>query len=216
MLQFQNYEISWLKKIKKLVGVIRVKKWKCLFFSLLLINVLYLIIGTVLAIKPSKEKEYSILQKEWEESESLGIIVKKEDLNVLINKYLQTKINNHPLNLEVRLTDKVEVYGTIQVFGNELDISMNFKPDVQENGDVLLKQESMSVGEMSIPVRSFLKYVNKKFSLPQWLQINAKEEFVYVALHEIEINRDFRVKLKKFNLEKNNIQLTFDTACCST
>ncbi|MBZ5753907.1 YpmS family protein [Metabacillus rhizolycopersici] len=192
------------------------KKWKCLFFSLLLINVVFLIIGTVLALQPSKEREYSILQKEWKESESLSIFVKKEDINVLINKYLQTKINDLPLNLEVRLTDKVEVYGTIQAFGNELDISMNFRPEVQENGDILLKQESMSVGKMDFPVRPFLKYVNNKFSLPQWLQINAKEEFVYVALHEIEINRDFRVKLKKFNLEKNNIQLTFDTTCCST
>jgi uncharacterized protein YpmS len=40
------------------------------------------------------------------------------------------------------------VYGTIQAFGNELDISMDFEPEVQENGDILLKLESLSVSKL--------------------------------------------------------------------
>lgn len=184
------------------------KKWKWFFFSLLVINVFFLIIVTSLALYPSKERKYSISQVRLEENVSLGIITEKEDLNVLINKYLQKEFNNQPLNYEVRLTDQVDVYGTIQVFGNELDFSMDFEPEVQENGDILLKQESLLVGKLSLPIRNVLKYVNNNFSLPQWLQINPKEESVYVSLQDLEMKSDFRVKLKKFNLEKNDIQFT--------
>lgn len=184
------------------------KKWKWLFFSLLAINLVFFIIMTGLALQPSKEKERYTRQTIGEKNVSLGIVAKKEDLNVLINKYLQKEFNHQPLNYEIRLSNQVEVYGTIQAFGNDLDISMDFEPEVQQNGDLVLKQESLSVGKLNLPVRTVLKYVNNHFSLPQWVQINAKEESVYVALQEMEMKSDFRVKVKKFDLEKNDIQFT--------
>ncbi|KKI92429.1 hypothetical protein WQ54_09690 [Bacillus sp. SA1-12] len=184
------------------------KKWKWLFFSLLIINVFFLIVATIMALMPSREREYSISQDIWEERELLGIITEKEDLNVLINNYLQKEFNNYTLNYEIRLTDFVEVYGSIKAFENELDISMDFEPEVQENGDILLKQKSLSVGKLSLPVRTFLKYVNNNYSLPDWVQINAKDESVYIALQELKMKNDLRVKLKKFNLERNDIQFT--------
>lgn len=100
------------------------------------------------------------------------------------------------------------MYDTIQAFGNELDISMDFEPEVQENGNILLMMESMSVGKLNLPIRTLLKYTNNNFSLPQWVHINAKEESVYVVLQEIEMKNDFRLKVKKFNVEKNEIQFT--------
>ncbi|HWO98263.1 MAG TPA: YpmS family protein [Bacillus sp. (in: firmicutes)] len=184
------------------------KKWKWLFFSLLVINLIFLIIMAGLALQPSTERELSTRQVKEEKNVSLGIIAKKEDLNVLINKYLQKEFHHQPLNYEVRLTNQVEVYGTIEAFGNELDISMAFEPEVQKNGDLILKQESLSVGKLSLPIRTVLKYVNNNFSLPQWVQINAKEESVYVALQQMEMKSDFRVKVKQFDLEKNDIQFT--------
>jgi uncharacterized protein YpmS len=181
------------------------KKWKWLFISLLAINVIFLIVTAGLALQPSQEKELSLQETAGKQNVSLGITAKKEDLNIIINEYLRKEFKQ-PLNYEIRLTDKVEVYGTIEAFGNELDIRMDFEPEVQNDGNLVLKQESLSVGKLSLPVKTVLKYVNNNFSLPQWVQINSKEESVYVALQEMKMKSDFRVKVKKFDLKKNDIE----------
>ncbi|MFC3885232.1 YpmS family protein [Bacillus songklensis] len=183
-------------------------KWKWLFIGLLAINLLFLLVIGSLALQPSKGNEPSIYAKGLKEDVSLGVIAKKKDLNVLINEYLQKEFNNQPLNYVVRLTDQVEVYGTVEAFGNDLDISMDFEPEVQKNGDLLLNQKSLAVGRLQLPVRTVLGYVNNNFSLPEWVRINPREESVYVALQEMEMKSDFRVKVKKFDLEKDDIQFT--------
>jgi uncharacterized protein YpmS len=183
-------------------------KWKWLFIGLLAINFLFLVIVGSLALQPSKGNESSMNAEGLKEDVSLSIIAKKEDLNALINKYLQKEFHHQPLNYEVRLTDQVEVYGTIEAFGNDLDISMDFEPEVQKDGDLLLRQQSLAVGRLQLPVRTVLGYVNNNFSLPEWVRIHPKDESVYVALQEMEMKSDFRVKVKKFDLEKDDIQFT--------
>lgn len=80
-------------------------KWKWLFLSLLVINLAFFIVVMGLALQPSKKLESFISKAKWEESVSLSLIVESQDLNVLINQYLQKEFNDHSLNYEIRLTD---------------------------------------------------------------------------------------------------------------
>ncbi|MEK1828642.1 DUF2140 family protein [Priestia megaterium] len=50
----------------------------------------------------------------------------------MIDKYLKKEFKNQPLNYKITLTDVVRVDGTIQVFGDDINIRMTFDPIVQK------------------------------------------------------------------------------------
>jgi uncharacterized protein YpmS len=182
------------------------KKWKVLCIGLLSINFLIAVLLIGLIFQPVNDVDFS-KQPEVVGDAELSVLAKKEDLNTLIDKYLKKEFNNQPLNYDVNLTDVVEVYGTIQAFDNDLDIQMAFEPVVQENGDILLEQQSLSVGKLQLPVRTVLRYVNNNFKLPEYVQIDPKNESVYVALQQLKLKSDFRVKVEKFDLENDDIRV---------
>ncbi|MBM7703196.1 YpmS family protein [Metabacillus iocasae] len=182
------------------------KKWKVLFIGLLSVNIVVALILVSIIFMPANDVNFNDSSK-IEGNAELTLLAKKEDLNTLIDKYLKKEFNNQPLNYQVRLTDVVEVNGTIQAFGNDLDIQMSFEPVVQENGDILLEQQTLSVGKLQLPVRTVLRYVNNNFKLPKYVQIDPNNESVYVALQQLELKSDFRAKVQKFDLENDDIRV---------
>ncbi len=182
------------------------KKWKWLFIGLLSVNLLLVVIIIGLIFQPADEVT-PMKSGEIEGDAELTILAKKEDLNILIDKYLKRELNNQPLNYDITLTDVVQLDGTIEVFGDDIDIRMTFTPEVQDNGDIVLEQETLSIGKIQLPVKTVLRYVNNNFNLPEWVTIDPKSESVYVALQEMELQTDFNVKVEKFDLENDDIRV---------
>ncbi|KOO50798.1 YpmS family protein [Priestia koreensis] len=182
------------------------KKWKRLFWGLLTLNIVIVLVVIVLIFQPADNQPFPSGNQPQKKQVELTILAKKKDLNALIDKYLQKEFHNEELNYNVRLTDQVEVNGTIQAFDNKLDVQMAFEPHVQKNGGIILEQKSLSVGKLQLPVRTVLKYVNNNFNLPDYVKINPADESVYVGLQEMRTTNDFRVKVEKFNLEKDEFR----------
>ncbi|MCM3003415.1 YpmS family protein [Priestia koreensis] len=182
------------------------KKWKRLFWGLLTLNIVIVLVVIVLIFQPADNQPFPSGNQPQKNQVELTILAKKKDLNALIDKYLQKEFHNEELNYNVRLTDQVEVNGTIQAFDNKLDVQMAFEPHVQKNGGIILEQKSLSVGKLQLPVRTVLKYVNNNFNLPDYVKINPADESVYVGLQEMKTTNDFRVKVEKFNLEKDEFR----------
>ncbi|MEW4284796.1 YpmS family protein [Priestia koreensis] len=182
------------------------KKWKRLFLGLLTLNIVIVLVVIVLIFQPADNQPFPSGNQPQKKQVELTILAKKKDLNALIDKYLQKEFHNEELNYNVRLTDQVEVNGTIQAFDNKLDVQMAFEPHVQKNGGIILEQKSLSVGKLQLPVRTVLKYVNNNFNLPDYVKINPADESVYVGLQEMRTTNDFRVKVEKFNLEKDEFR----------
>lgn len=107
------------------------KKWKTLFIALLGINVLGAILIIAFIFQPVDKANPTPSEKVEGDAE-LTILAKKADLNVLIDKYLKKEFKNQPLNYKITLTDVVRVDGTIQVFGDDINIRMTFDPIVQK------------------------------------------------------------------------------------
>ncbi|RMA91326.1 YpmS family protein [Priestia megaterium] len=182
------------------------KKWKTLFIALLGINVLGAILIIAFIFQPVDKANPTPSEKVEGDAE-LTILAKKADLNVLIDKYLKKEFKNQPLNYKITLTDVVRVDGTIQVFGDDINIRMTFDPIVQKNGDIVLEQQSLSVGKLQLPVRTVLRYVNNNFALPEWVTIDPKNESVYVALQQMKLESDFAVKVQKFDIKNDDIRV---------
>ncbi|MFE7062290.1 YpmS family protein [Sutcliffiella sp. NPDC057660] len=185
----------------------RVMNWKVAFFSLLIINILVAGLAIVLVLLPKHSNLLRLSQEEADDRQRVSFNIRsdKEDLNKLVEYYLE-KETKRPLNYEVRLTDRVELRGEMTVFERDIPLTMTFIPQVQENGDVNLKQDSMSIGRLQVPVSMVLKYVGDNYPLPSWVSILPDEQSIYVSLQELELRSDAKVEFTKFDLEKDDIE----------
>lgn len=185
----------------------RVMNWKVAFFSLLIINILIAGMVVVLVLLPKHSNLLRLNEEKADDRQrvSFNIQSDKQDLNQLVAYYLE-KETKRPLNYEVKLTDRVELRGEMTVFERDIPLTMTFIPQVQENGDVNLKQDSMSIGRLQVPVSMVLKYVGDNYPLPSWVSILPEEQSIYVSLQELELRSDAKVEFTKFDLEKDDIE----------
>lgn len=185
----------------------RVMNWKVAFISLLIINILVAGLAIVLVLLPKHSNLLRLSQEEADDRQRVSFNIRsdKEDLNKLVEYYLE-KETKRPLNYEVTLTDRVELRGEMTVFERDIPLTMTFIPQVQENGDVNLKQDSMSIGRLQVPVSMVLKYVGDNYPLPSWVSILPDEQSIYVSLQELELRSDAKVEFTKFDLEKDDIE----------
>jgi uncharacterized protein YpmS len=180
------------------------KKWKWLFFSLLGVNIVVLLYLVFNIFQPMKDSFMSNHFKEHEYVE-LSIHTNKEHLNQLVNQYIKKELGKKKLQYEIIFDDDVRLVGKIPVFDREVGVVMSFSPKVQPNGDLLLKQKSISLGNVQLPVSFVLNLINEHYSIPRWVTIQPKEETIYVNLQQMKLKNGWKLKVKNFNLEKNQI-----------
>lgn len=178
--------------------------WKTLFWVLLGCNAVILFVIILLFNWPVEQQE-KINYASKEEDIQFQVKTTRDDLNRLINQYLNTEEFTGSFHYEVYLTDEVELYGKIPFFNRELDLKLTFQPIAQDNGDLVLKQESISVGQMDLPVSYVMNFIDKKYKMPEWVDIQPKSQSIYVSLQNMKLKSDVRVKAKKFNLKKDDI-----------
>lgn len=131
----------------------------------------------------------------------------KKDLNKLINHYIEKEGLNGPVHYQVLLTDEVELFGEIQVFSQTLQLKMTFEPIALENGDLLLKQKELSLGDVKLPASYILKLIRDAYKFPDWVIIQPNDKEIYVALNKMRLNGGISVEAKSFDLVENNISM---------
>ncbi|WP_240338374.1 YpmS family protein [Peribacillus alkalitolerans] len=182
-------------------------KWKTAFYLLLGINALLLIFLLTYALMPVKDQVIEEYGKD-NPNVKFEVSTNKRDLTTLINSYLKKEGLTGPINYHIFLKEDVEFYGSLPAFGKEIQLKMTFEPESLDNGDLILKQKTMELGQVSLPVGYIMNFIQKKYKTPPWVTIDPKDEQIYVALQKIKLKSDAKVKVKEFDLNEDRI--TFD------
>ncbi|WP_026583591.1 YpmS family protein [Bacillus sp. J33] len=184
-------------------------KWKRLFFILMAINAIILVFLLILISLPAKDQDYIAENMNEDNYVPFSIQANKEDLNRVINHYLEKEgLTDGAIDYKVLLNDEVDLYGSIPFFSQDLQMKLSFEPEALENGDVVLQQKSISVGQMNLPVSHVLKLVRDRYKLPEGVIIQPKEERIYVSMQKMKLKSDVKVKVDEFNLRQNDIRFT--------
>jgi uncharacterized protein YpmS len=183
-------------------------KWKLGFLILLGINLLIAIILFSLVTAPIKEKEPVKTNTSSEDYVSFHVSSNKYDLNRLINHYLKEEAADSPIEYKVLLGDEVELYGTLPLFSEKLKLKLTFEPSAQNNGDLILKQKSMSVGKLHLPISYVLNFISENYKLPKGVEIRPNNHLVYIHMQQLKQKSDLKIKVNKFNLKKDDINFT--------
>ncbi|MFJ7857312.1 YpmS family protein [Peribacillus sp. NPDC097206] len=179
-------------------------KWKTLFITLLAVNILVILSILVLINLPAKDSGMKpVVTKE--EDIQFQIHTNREDLTRLINQYLDKEGLTGLIHYEVYLRDEVELYGKMPFFNREVEMKLTFEPIAQKNGDLVLKQKSIAIGQMNLPVSYVMNLINERYKMPDWVTINPNEENIYVSLQDMKLKSDVRVKANEFDLKNDDI-----------
>lgn len=184
------------------------KKWKTLFFLLLGINLLILILFFVLVNIPIKKEDPQTGDKVNQEDVQFQINATKSDLNRIINHYIEQEGLKSPIAYEVFLNDEVELYGTMKIFTENIEMKLTFEPEALSNGDLILRQKSIQIGKIQLPVAYVMKFISEQYDFPEWVNIQPNDELIYVALQKMKLKSDIKVKVNKFDLKNDDIRFS--------
>ncbi|WP_053363876.1 YpmS family protein [Bacillus sp. FJAT-27251] len=185
-------------------------KWKLAFFILLGAMGAIILILFVLASMPVERGQ----ERKGQSSQLAGdhvsfdIRTNRADLNKVINHYLEEEGFTGPIDYQVFVTDEVELYGAFPLFGQHLQMLLTFEPEALENGDLVLKQKSITLGSLDLPVSRVMKIIQSNYKLPEWVEIQPNKETVYVSLTDMELKSDIKVRANTFNLKQDDISFT--------
>ncbi|MBS4176643.1 YpmS family protein [Lederbergia citrea] len=181
--------------------------WKILFIALLTINILIVVsLGTLLFLASDQERVPESNPNSKTVSEFF-IRTEKDDLNKLINHYIEKEGLNGPIHYQVLLTDEVELYGEVKVFSETMQLKMTFEPLALDNGDLVLEQKTLSLGGVKLPVSYILKFIRDAYKFPEWVIIQPNDKQIYVALQKMRLNGGIRVRTEEFNLAEDRISM---------
>lgn len=188
------------------------KNWKKRFLILLLINGLILVGLALYLYSPIPKKELYIASKQYETEQSSNFVVRttKQNLNNLVNAYLDKLLANTDHDYSIHLDEDVQLFGELPLFSSTVPLLIHFEPIVQDNGDLVLKQKSISVGQLQLPNRKIMQYVEKHLPTPEWVVINPRDEEVYVKVTDMDIKSNFKVAVEQFDVEANQIAFNIE------
>ncbi|QGS69647.1 DUF2140 family protein [Oceanobacillus sp. 143] len=177
-----------------------------IFYSLLALNIAVIIIFTVLIFWPGSQRDIALNEKNVKEASSEFFVrTTKKNLNDLINTYLAQLQKDTEHQYQVSLEDDVQLIGELPVFSTTVPLAVHFEPLVQENGDIILKLRSISVGLLELPNKIIMEFMKEYLSMPEWVTIIPNDEAIYLAVTEIEMKSNFKVAVEHIDLEANNL-----------
>ncbi|HLR15729.1 MAG TPA: YpmS family protein [Bacillota bacterium] len=185
-------------------------KWKRNFIILGGINVLIIVTLATLIFWPTERIKHSPQPSDhYNEGASSEFVVKttRQNLNELVNAYVDNFLEGTNHQYSISLEEDVHLQGELPIFTTTVPLSIHLEPLVQDNGDIVLKQRSISVGLLELPNKKIMEYIKKYLTMPDWVTVNPAEEEIYVAISDMDIKSNFRVSVEHLDLEANNIAI---------
>ncbi|MBD8004889.1 YpmS family protein [Bacillus norwichensis] len=181
--------------------------WKIGFLILAAVNLIFICGIGLLLFLSSDQTEIPKNTTDTSTYSEFTIETRKEDLNDLINYYIEEEGLNGPIHYNVFLTDEVELYGEVSVFSQALQLKMTFEPKALDNGDLVLEQKDVYLGDVKLPVSYIMKFIRDAYKLPSWVIIQPNDQQIYVALQEMRLNNGIQVRVQEFDLARDRISM---------
>lgn len=185
-------------------------KWKIAFFTLSIVVaiILVLLVFLMQRLFPEIDDHTYLPKQETREEATFFIQTDKQRLNQLIAKQIEKEPSDIPFVVEL-LHEDVQFRSTFSILGQNVPITVNFKPAVEQNGDLVLEVDSFSLGLFQLPVDRMLQLMKEVLDLEEWIVIHPHERMVEVNVTEIEVDAEQSMyfRFATFDLINDNIEL---------
>lgn len=181
--------------------------WKWAFISLVafLVGLFVLFIKSIQPVRTNHVADPTPVNQE--EVVILSTAVNKEDAEWLMNTYLNETIGEDFSAYDIRLTDQLELHGSIEFFSLEIPFALYFALYVLENGDLQLRGESVQLANISLPVSTVLSLFANQVEIPEFMDIDSQQQIILVHLSELTNEYTFDVSISKIDLADDIIEV---------
>src|SRR5699024_5745456 len=100
---------------------------------------------------PKTEQEESSQEDKSENSSEFIVRTTKQNVNNLVNDYIDKLLANSNHDYTINLDEYVQLLGELPIFSTSIPVLIHLDPVVQDNGDLVLEQKSISVGNLKLP-----------------------------------------------------------------
>ncbi|GGF20763.1 hypothetical protein GCM10010954_19380 [Halobacillus andaensis] len=180
-------------------------RWKTSFFILAIINVAIIAWILSLVFLPSSYTLVNVDREKQDSEAEFTVVSTKENLEQLANEYLSEISTQTVFDYSISLDRNVTLAGNIRAFEQTIPIKVELNPVVQENGDLVLEQERISLGQLPLPNKKVMEFVAENYQFPEWVTVNPNDENIYVAVTQMETESNIDIEVDRFNLNSNQL-----------
>lgn len=187
----------------------KVNKWKVAFLilaGLILGTLLFFTIRITQDREPNLTKTETIAEKDG--TPVLSVQSNKKQVNALIDFYLEDFQANSDVKYKFYLENEALLNGTFDVLGHPIQFYLYFEPYVMDNGNIQLKAKSLSLGTLGLPIKEILKFVQRDYKLPKWVEVDPDEKTILLRLDQFQMQNGLFLKAEKINLVDDDISMT--------
>ncbi|MGX7262627.1 YpmS family protein [Enterococcus crotali] len=185
-----------------------INRWKVAFLVLIA-----LIIGSLafifVRITQVREPNYKPVPElvEKDGTPVIAIQSNKKQVNALIDFYLKDFQKGSDITYKFYLENEAMLNGTFEVLGHPIQFYLYFDPYVMDNGNVQLKAKSLSIGTLGLPMKEILKFVQRDYKLPNWVEVNPEDSTVLLRLDQFRMQNGLFIRAEKINLVDDDIRM---------
>lgn len=193
---------------KKNVTLAKLNPWKAAFLFLVAV----LIGGFLLLFTRLTQERENVSQNVAENVVREGdpvitINSNKEQVNRFVDFYLANLQKDAEQQYQFVLKNEALLTGEFELLGFPVSFYLYFDPFVMANGNIQLKAKSLSIGALGLPINQVLKMIQNNSKIPEWIDIQPKEEMIILRLDQFELKNGMFFRADKINLVDNEIQL---------
>lgn len=182
------------------------KNWKKAFLILAGVDLLVIIVLAVVFIIMSSAPDRIPPSSSMKMPTSPVFVVSADKKQ--ITKLVNGEIAKHPtgnLSYHVEMDKTLDIVGDLKLFGLGIPFTMSFQPTVDDQGNIVLKENGVKLGRFSLPESQVIKFIQAGTDLPSWVYVNPDKEEIYIDLNSVMIKERFYLKAKEIDLPNNKL-----------
>ena len=178
--------------------------WKWLFLALLAINLGTFAFISSRVFNVRDQQSLGQVSKPKETTEVAKITTNRDQLNQLINTYLQD-FQTSDMSYKFYLSNSQAVLeASYQLFGQKIPLYIYFEPLALNDGSVALQVKNVSAGSLNLPTSAVLAYVKSSIKLPAFVEVLPTKDQVILHLPQLTLADNLYLKANLLDLVSGN------------
>lgn len=182
-----------------------VNRWKWAFTVLL--AVIVLATGIVINRVTAPAQTPAVTRKADIGDTSMTVELNRHQVNALAANYLNRFLRGQQVKYTFIVGQQyATLAGDTKFLGAKIRFALNFIPERQKNGNVLLRAKGLSIGRLNLPVKIVMGYIAKNYNVPKWVKIDAKKKTILLDLNQYSAKRSLKYSAQEINMAQGRFK----------
>ncbi|MCC5895499.1 MAG: YpmS family protein [Alkalibacterium sp.] len=167
-------------------------------------------IWVFMRLQPTQQSQVEESNEEvviQDETMTFEVLTDKEQLNRVINLYLENELDDEFSGYTLNIDEDVELAGALQVFGFDVDFTLLMDPYVTDEGNLQLRATSIQLGTFELPIGIAMNVLSQQLDLPHWVRIDSEQQFILVALNEFQLENGVQFSMQRIDLSEDDVRV---------